>query len=155
MASPLVQYWNELRGTAPMPAYAQFDPTALSSILPDLIVFRVLSDPLDFEYSLIGANVRRIHRENRRGQRMSTIEGQGQGSQIWAFLSETVERRDTASFVAPYAGPVEEITGVQSHATPWTGPDGGVSRLVVHICKEHLAQAMAEKSPFDDIPSNF
>lgn len=152
MSSALVQYWNGLRGPAEMPAYGQFDPTALPSILPDLLVVRVHSDPLDFEYSLIGANVRRIHRENRRGQRMSMIDGHGKGSQVWTFLAETVSRRDAVSFITPYAGPLEEINSVQSHATPWTGQDGGVSRLVIHICKEHLAQAMSEKSPFDDAP---
>ena len=152
MKSALVRYWNDLRGPADLPAYAQFDATALPSLLPDLLVFRVHSDPLDFEYSLIGANVRRIHRENRRGQRMSTIDGQSQGSQIWDFLVETVNRRDAISFTSPYAGPVEEITSVRSHAPPWAGPDGSISRLVVHICKEHLAQAKTQKSPFDDTP---
>lgn len=152
MISPLVTYWTDLRGAADMPAYSQFDPTALSGILPDLLVVRVYDDPLDFEYSLVGSNIRRIHRENRRGQRMSEIAGQGVGSQIWDFVADTVTRRDAVSFVTSYEGHLEEITDVKSHATPWAGPDGQVSRLVVHVCKEHLAQAMTRKSPFDDTP---
>ncbi len=152
MISPLVKYWTDLRGAADMPPYSLFDPTALSGILPDLLVVRVHNDPLDFEYSLVGSNVRRIHRENRRGQRMSAITGQGEGSQIWAFVGETVARREAVSYVTPYDGPLEDISDVQSHATPWVGPDDRVTRLVIHICREHLAQAMRHKSPFDDAP---
>lgn len=150
MISPLLTYWMELRGAADMPAYAQFDPTSLPGILPDLLVMRVHAAPLDFEYSLIGSNIRRIHRENRRGQRMSTIDGQGKGSQLWDFLETVAARREPASFDTPYAGPVEEIERVQSHATPWAGADGRISRLVIHVPKDHFSQALPWTSPFGD-----
>lgn len=152
MTSPLVTYWTDLRGDRVMPSFADFDPTALPAILTDLLVVRVHKEPLDFEYSLIGSNVRRIHRENRRGQRMSSIAGQGEGSQIWQFCVDTLNKREPVSFIAPYEGPLEEIETVRSHATPWAGGNGEISRLVVHVCKQHLIDAMVRKSLFDDAP---
>lgn len=142
MTSPLTEYWNDLRDGREMPAYAQFDPTAIAQILTDLIVIRVHYDPLDFEYSLVGSNVRKIHRENRRGQKMSMINGQGEGSQIWTFLSDVVTRREALTFIVPYAGPVDDIDGIQSHVTPWAGDDDEVSRLVILICNQHLLGAI-------------
>lgn len=150
MTSPLIDYWNEMRGSEDLPSYDLFDPTALPALLPDILVCRIHREPLDFEYTLVGANVRRIHREDRKGQLMSEIEGQGEGSLIWTFIADTVLRREATTFVSPYSGPIKEIDVVKSYATPWAGADGEVSRLVVHICREHLESSMGGHPQFND-----
>ncbi len=106
--------------------------------MPDLLVLRVRTAPLDFEYSLVGSNVRQIHSENRRGQRMSAIEGQGENSRLWGLLAQTLAQRDALTFHSPYSGPMSQIREIKSHVTPWIDESGTISRLVIHVCRNAL-----------------
>lgn len=136
--SPLTEYWMARRNMADLPVYADFDPLECREIMPDLLVLRVCAAPLDFEYSLVGSNVREIHSENRRGQRMSAIDGQGEGSRLWSLLANAVAQRDAVTFYSPYSGPLIQIDAIKSHVTPWTDKDGNISRLVIHVCRNSL-----------------
>ena len=147
MQSPLTETWYELSSEGNLPRYSDFNPMSLGECIPDILVLRVLSNPRDYRYSLIGGNVRPIMNENRRGQLMSTVEGQGPGSNIWSHLSHTVQSREPRTFSSPYIGPFKTIDSVKNHATPWADDDGNLTRLIIHICRKALLEALKmEKS---------
>ncbi|HET6159098.1 MAG TPA: PAS domain-containing protein [Dongiaceae bacterium] len=52
----LYTYWNAQRGTRSMPGRGDIDPVDLKSLLPDLILIDVVTDPRRYVYRLVGTH---------------------------------------------------------------------------------------------------
>ena len=49
--------WQQLRGDRPFPTREEFRPERISRFLPGVVLLKVLRDPLDFEYRILGGDV--------------------------------------------------------------------------------------------------
>lgn len=53
-------YWQSLRGARPMPARADFDPSAVRNLLPHLMLVDIGGEPIRARYRLVGTVVAEI-----------------------------------------------------------------------------------------------
>lgn len=53
----LVRYWEEKRGTRPMPSRADIDPLELGEHMGNLILIDVEHEPVRLRYRLVGTNI--------------------------------------------------------------------------------------------------
>ena len=51
------RHWLALKGARAFPAKADFDPSAIPRLLPGTLLLKVVDDPLDFEYRIIGEEI--------------------------------------------------------------------------------------------------
>jgi hypothetical protein len=51
------RHWLALKGARAFPTKAEFDPTAIPHLLPGTLLLKVVEDPLDFEYRIIGEEI--------------------------------------------------------------------------------------------------
>jgi len=70
-----------------------------------VVVFDVLSDPLDFKYRLVGTGVRENTYGDYTGKTLRNMEGKGPGSVIWGMLYNTRETKHPQFEQVPYVGP--------------------------------------------------
>jgi hypothetical protein len=116
-------YWLEKKGDRLMPSRGDLDPLLeRPQLCSHIILFDVMSDPLDFRYRLIGQSVRRRMGENWVGRRMSEIDFQRAPNPIWQHHAWVVEHR-APRFIRPeYIHPKEDFRFVESAILP-LGPD--------------------------------
>jgi len=74
-----------------------------------VVVFDVLSGPLDFKYRLVGTSVRENTYGDYTGKTLRGMEGKGPGSVIWGMLYNTKEVRQPQFQKVPYVGPNESF----------------------------------------------
>lgn len=85
-------YWLRIRGDRPIPSRVDFDPADIVHFLPGVLLLNVLDDPLDFEYRIVGENVR-SWLGNGKGRRvrhaaladLSGVQGSAYDSYRWVF----------------------------------------------------------------------
>lgn len=69
----LYQYWNAARGDRFAPARADFDPVDVPYLLPNLYIYKVLTDPLDYELTLLGTKMVEMMGRDATGQRLDQV----------------------------------------------------------------------------------
>lgn len=67
----LLRFWEELKGTRPLPARADFGPEQLDYMLGQLSLIEVTHDPLKFRFRLVGTM---IEEAGRRGDQNKTLD---------------------------------------------------------------------------------
>jgi len=101
-----LDYWNSwLEKADGMPARKDLDVREVGKYLPHVVVFDILSDPLDFRYRLVGTEVRAHTHADYTGRNLSDMEGKGPGSKIWGFLDEVRTSKQPLFREVPYVGP--------------------------------------------------
>ena len=135
-AAIFARYWNDLRrdGTAPLRAF--FDPMAVPSVLPHLVLTSVLQDPLDFQYRLIGTHVDERMSANYAGKRLSELDGKSEGSSIWSAFKTSVDECAIIYCRQDYVGPEQDISGTEAFYFPFLGSAGEVSDIITIISFE-------------------
>ena len=53
----MLDYWTEKRGTRIAPSRAELDPLDYPKLWADIVIYKVHSDPLDYEVTRVGTNL--------------------------------------------------------------------------------------------------
>ena len=126
------EYWRS-RGAGRLPSRAMIDPTDIPALLPHVVIHGVLRDPLDFNYRLIGTEVRRHMAEDRTGQRMSAIPGQQPPSLIWDNFARVAATGRPVLNQTPYTGPHREFLRMESVQLPLAADGVRVDMILVFV----------------------
>jgi len=126
-------YWLAGKGARSLPSRSDFDPPLeVPQLVPNMIVFDVLHDPLDFLYRLIGTKVRTHLMQDLTGVRMSDIEFQRPPSVIWSHHVWAVEHRAPHFMRPPYVGPHRDFMFIEAVILP-LGAATRVDKLMVFV----------------------
>ncbi|HUC61081.1 MAG TPA: PAS domain-containing protein [Alphaproteobacteria bacterium] len=114
----VLAYWDSRRGAKPMPARADLDPLHIPNLLPRIMLFDVLRDPLDFRYRLIGTGVcERLERDTT-GLKMSDLPQKSAPSAVFRFAAAICAERRPGWTRLPYIGPDRFIRYAVSVGAP-------------------------------------
>jgi hypothetical protein len=126
-------YWLAAKGERILPARGDFDPLLeIPRLVPNMIVFNVHRDPLDFEYRLIGTKVRTHLMHDLTRVRMSRIEFQAPPSVIWSHHVWVVENQQPRFMRPPYVGPHRDFMFIEAVILP-LGTGAEVDKLMVFV----------------------
>jgi len=126
-------HWRALAQDNEPPPFRRFDPIAIPNLLPSIILFRVHHDPLDFEWRIIGEEVRLRLGGRYAGCRLSALPGQGPGTRIWQNFERTVQARLPRWGDVAYVGPDKHVRELQDLILPFHGDDRRIGRLLVYV----------------------
>ncbi len=102
-------YWRQKAGDQIAPRRRDLDVLDVPKLMPHVIIFDVLSDPLDFRYRLVGTTVREMSRNDYTGLKLSEIDGRGPGSKVWSMLDQVRENQKPAFYAVEYMGPKRDF----------------------------------------------
>jgi hypothetical protein len=126
-------YWLARKGERALPARGDLDPPIeIPRLVPNIIIFDVLREPLDFVYRLIGTKVRPHLMQDLTGVRMSDVEFQRPPSVIWSHHAWVVENAAPRFMRPPYVGPHKDFLFIEAVILP-CGMDGRVDKLMVFV----------------------
>ncbi|WP_303979142.1 PAS domain-containing protein [Dongia mobilis] len=124
MHSPLVcagfRYWNSRRRGRPVPARADLDPLIdVPKLVPNVVLFDVRHEPLDFRWRLVGSRVRQNFWHDYTGQWFSQDPNyNNRESSVWRSL-ELVDRNQQPVLLRPvYVGPHDDFMYVENILLP-------------------------------------
>jgi len=126
-------YWLAGKGEHNLPSRNAFDPPIeIPRLIPNMIMFDVLHEPLDFVYRLIGTKVRPHLMRDLTGIRMSEIEFQRPPSEIWSHHAWVVEQAVPRFMRPPYVGPHRDFMFIEAVILP-CGAGSRVEKLMVFV----------------------
>ena len=124
-------YWLAGKGVRALPARGDFDPLIeIPRLVPSIIIFDVLREPLDFVYRLIGSKVRTHLMQDLTGVAMSEIAFQRPPSVIWSHQAWVVEHAAPRFLRPPYVGPHQDFLFIEAVILP-CGTGDRVDKLMV------------------------
>jgi len=135
-------YWSGKLAGRPMPRRRDIDPVEIPALLPYVVLIDVLSDPLDFRYRLIGAEVRNISKANYTGKRFSELPDKARGGVIWDSCEQTVLAARPFSQSPSYIGPERSVRGCENLLLPLSEDGVRVSMILKVISFELRRDAM-------------
>lgn len=125
-----------------LPSRRDIRPHAMPALLPHILWYDVLRNPLDFRYRLIGTAVRGRLDMDRTGQLMSQVPGQGPESAVWRHLAAVVRDRQATRRAPPFVGPGSDYLEIENLVCP-LAEDGetvdGILIFVDFVLREHLS----------------
>jgi len=103
----LQTFWHAWRdkNAGALPSRRDMDVRDNRRHFPYVVVFDILSEPLDFRYRLVGTAVRENTYGDYTGKTLREMDGKGPGSKIWEFLDTTRLSSDLMLKEVPYVGP--------------------------------------------------
>jgi hypothetical protein len=125
-------YWREIKGARTMPARTDIDPTVIPRLLPFIMLFDVLDNPLDFRCRLVGTEIERIARANPRGRRLSESRSHRRGSRAWEAYAHVVTLGEPQTAPLDYDGPDRFVIGVRLGLMPLSS-DGKTVDMIFSV----------------------
>lgn len=126
-------YWLAGKGERVLPSRSDFDPPIeIPRLVPNMIVFDVLHEPLDFIYRLIGTKVRMHLMQDLTRVRMSDVEFQRAPSVIWSHHAWVVEHAAPRFMRPPYVGPHKDFLFIEAVILP-CATDARIDKLMVFV----------------------
>ena len=124
-------YWLAAKGERALPARRDLDPPLeIPKLIPNILIFDVLHEPLDFVYRLIGSKIRTHLMRDLTGVAMSNIEFQRPPSVIWTHQAWVVENAVPRFVRPPYVGPHKDFLFIEAVILP-CGTAGRVDKLLI------------------------
>jgi hypothetical protein len=124
-------YWLARKRDHALPLRGDFDPPLeIPRLIPNMIIFDVIREPLDFVYRLIGSNIRTHLTQDLTGVRMSSVAYQRADSVIWAHQAWVVEHAAPRFLRPPYVGPHKDFLFIEAVILP-CGSGARVDKLMV------------------------
>jgi hypothetical protein len=124
-------YWLAAKSERALPQRCDFDPPLeIPRLIPNIIIFDVLHEPLDFIYRLIGSKVRTHLMQDLTGVRMSDVAYQRADSVVWSHQAWVVEHASPLLVRPPYVGPHKDFLFIEAAILP-CGQDARVDKLLV------------------------
>lgn len=119
-----VAHWRALAGDRAMPRRKDFDPLAVTALMPHIMLKDVRRDPLDFRYRLVGTTVRYHSNADYTGRWMSEIPHQGPDSVVWSVCASVATKAEPILLRPPYAGPQRDFIWLEAAVLPLSDTDG-------------------------------
>jgi hypothetical protein len=143
-------FWVRSRGNARLPLKSEIDVTQIPRLLPRLVLYDVLEEPLDFRRRVIGEGVKAVLKPDYVMKTFREQPGKGPGSKIWSFFSKVVETGIPRYSRLEYEGPEGNISYVLNLLLPYSGDGRNVSHIlnVVHFVSEEKSSVLQERSLF-------
>lgn len=88
-----------------IPARADFPPNKFAHIMPFVIIFDILTSPLDFQFRLMGTGVREYTHKDFTGKKLSDLVDKGPSSKRWRQLETVFTTKKPLYESLPYVGP--------------------------------------------------
>lgn len=129
----LLSYWENVRGSRTLPARADLDMVRLIPVLPNIVLFSVKTDPLDFIYKVIGENALRNFTSNFTGKALSTLPGKGPGSKVFDTFTSIIETKMPNLLKVPYVGPNKDFKTIHTLALPFASDRENVDQIMVVV----------------------
>lgn len=136
-------YWEGLRRGRRMPARRDIDPSDIRDLLPHLMLFDVLREPLDFRYRLIGTHVESFMSRSYTGRLVSEFPQTRPGSVVWANCLRVLETRAPLVARTPYVGPKRDYTAMEDLIMPLSEDGDTVTMLFVAVAYVWKSEAGA------------
>ena len=126
-------YWTRKRGNRSMPARGDIEPGEIKSLLPNVVLLDVLTDPLDFRYRLIGTEIDEHSAQKCTGLLMSEIPGRAPPSNVWSNCQQVVETGKPSDMQVPYVGPHKDYVTTRQVVLPLSDDDKRVNMLMIVV----------------------
>ncbi len=126
--------WEHLRGARAMPARADMSPRALLGLLSNIAVVRVIDDGADFEFRIVGDQIRVQQGAALQGKRMGEVQEMlpGYGDLLRRIYRNAYEAGRPRVFRGGYAKPSDKQPFFHEVAIMPVGDDGAkVDHLIV------------------------
>ena len=135
LKSPINQqslaYWRSKLAGRHMPDRADIDPAEMTAFLPYVFLIGVQTEPLDFQYRLIGTMMDQHMTERYTGRWMSEIPHQRDPSTIWRACQQVVITGQPMTSEVPYVGKHKEFKRTEDVIMPLTAGRDTVETLLV------------------------
>ena len=93
----LLQYWNQKRGTRPMPSRVEIDPAELKPLLPHIMMLTAEHAPFRVRYRLVGTEIVRFAKFDFTGRYADALNFQDDDGADWTdFYRASAEARRPA-----------------------------------------------------------
>jgi hypothetical protein len=125
--------WLAARGGAEMPGLSLLDHPALEPLRPQLILFAIEPEPLDFRYLRIGSRILSLSNSDYTGRRLSEIAHQRPPSTVWDHLASAIDCRAPVKGVLPYVGRHRDISSIFHIVLPLAGNGEQADHLLVCV----------------------
>lgn len=126
-------YWRKQAGDRIAPRRQDWDVLHVPTLMPHVVIFDVLREPLDFRYRLVGTVVREMSAREYTGMKLSEIEGRGPDSTIWSALDGVRVGREPAFQSIPYVGPKKDFLKLNNLFLPWVD-DNMETCMILLVC---------------------
>lgn len=127
-------YWRRQAGGGIAPRRQDFDVLDVPTLMPHVIIFDVLRDPLDFRYRLFGTVQREKSSRDYTGMKMSEIDGRGLGSKIWSILDRVRVSQKPAYHSISYIGPKKDFLKLNDLFLPWVDDSMDTNMIIIVSC---------------------
>ncbi|MCR9257800.1 MAG: hypothetical protein NXI16_17085 [Alphaproteobacteria bacterium] len=117
-------YWLTIKGDQKLPIKSDIDVTKIPKVLPHLILYDVLTEPLDFKRRLIGEDAKSGIRRDVIDKSFREQPGKQPGSLVWSFFKTVCQTAAPRYGRLPYEGHVEKISSALNLLLPFS--DNGV-----------------------------
>ena len=124
-------YWRAKAGDRVAPQRQDLDVLDVPTLMPHVIIFDVLNDPLDFRYRLVGTVIRDMSSKDYTGMKMSEIEGRGPESTVWSLLDQVRLSQMPAHNAIDYVGPKKDIRKLSDLFLPLVDAYGETNMIVI------------------------
>ena len=105
----VLDYWTSKCDSGKLPARRDLDVLDIHTVMPQVVIFEIHHNPLDFVYRLVGTAVTENSHHDYTGKFMSTLNGKGPGSMIWQSLDRLRCNREVIFAEVPYVGPKDDL----------------------------------------------
>jgi hypothetical protein len=126
--------WEQARGARAMPARAQMGPRALLSVLSNTAVLRVIDGGADFEFRIVGDQIRVQQGAPLQGKRMGDVQAMlpGYGDLLGRIYRNVYEAAEPRAFRGGYTRPADNHPFFHEVVIMPVGDDGvTVDHLIV------------------------
>jgi hypothetical protein len=126
----LIEYWNRLRGDAPLPPAGELSPFDLKPALGHIVLIDVLDDGWNGRFRLYGTKVAETYGRDMTGRLISEIDGGNYVSVFFRSLYRAAWLRKAPYYSHHYPPAHVAVESWQRLALPLAGPDGQVCRFL-------------------------
>jgi hypothetical protein len=126
----LIEYWNRLRGDAPMPQASAVTPFDLKPALGHIVLIDVLDEGWNGRFRVYGTKVAETYGRDMTGRLLSDIDGGNYASIFFRALYRAAWLQQKPYYSQHFPPPHVAVESWQRLAMPLAGPDGQVSRFL-------------------------
>lgn len=126
----LIDYWQRLRGSDPMPPAGAVSPFDLRPALGHIVLIDVLDEGWDGRFRLYGTKVAETYGRDMTGRLVSDIDGGNYVSVFFRALYRSAWLRRAAFFTHHFPPAHVAVESWQRLALPLCGDDGSVTRFL-------------------------
>ncbi|MDF1749061.1 MAG: hypothetical protein P1V34_09335 [Alphaproteobacteria bacterium] len=123
-------FWTSLKGATTFPLKSAIDITRIPKLIPNLVLFEIVTNPLDFRYKLIGEQVREKLSPGTLGKTLRELPNKGPGSNIWTIYETVYETGIPRYGHLNYTGHDTDITDVLNLSLPFSSTGFDITHIL-------------------------